>query len=161
MIMLAWHYDISVRWIGKASLFTPPFGTIMRALGGIPVDREQPGRLVTEVVELLQAGERFYLVITPEGTRSPVPYWKSGFYRIARATGLSVRLGYVDRRRMITGLGPTLRLSGDVGADMDVIRAFYVDKIGVRPRPHVAPRLRDESGRQAGRDEAGPGEEER
>lgn len=147
MLALTWHFGISVRWLGKSSLFKPPFGRLMRALGGIPVQRDDPGALVAEVVARIRDGERFYLVVTPEGTRTPVAYWKSGFYRIARDTDLPVTLGYVDHRNGTTGFGPTLRLTGDVAADMGVVRAFYADKIGVRPRAHVPPRLRDESGR--------------
>src|SRR5690625_2895184 len=145
MLALAWHWGVSVRWLGKASLFRRPTGRLMRALGGIPVDRANPHTLVAEIVARVQSGERFYLVITPEGTRSPVDYWKSGFYRIARATGLAVTLGYVDRDHWRAGLGPTLELTGNVAADMDRVRDFYADKVGVRPRPHTPPRLRDET----------------
>lgn len=142
MLALAWHWRVSIRFLAKASLFRGPFAPIMRALGGIPVDRQDASRMVPELVAELR-DERAYLVITPEGTRSPVDYWKSGFYRIARDTGLPVTLGYVDRRVMIAGLGPTLTLSGAVDADMDQIRAFYAGKVGVR-RPGGTPRLRSE-----------------
>ncbi|MBO9556913.1 MAG: acyl-phosphate glycerol 3-phosphate acyltransferase, partial [Cellulomonas sp.] len=46
---------------------------------------------------------------------------------------------------MTTGLGPTLELTGDVRADMDVIRAFYADKAGFAPGRRTEPRLRDEA----------------
>ena len=45
---------------------------------------------------------------------------------------------------MTTGLGPTIELTGDVRADMDVIRAFYADKSGLRPELRTEPRLREE-----------------
>jgi hypothetical protein len=45
---------------------------------------------------------------------------------------------------MTTGLGPTIDLTGDVRADMDVIRAFYADKSGLRPERRTEPRLREE-----------------
>ena len=115
----------------------------MRALGGIPVDRRDPAGLVDELVARIQGGDRFYLVVTPEGTRSGSG-WKSGFYRIARATDLPVTLGYVDRTTMTAGLGPTIRLTGDVAADMDVVRAFYADKSGFAPSRRTEPRLREE-----------------
>lgn len=143
MLALAWRWGISVRYLGKASLFKRPFGPIMRALGGIPVNRENPSHLVPELVAELRS-ERAYLVVTPEGTRAAVPYWKSGFYRIARESGLDVTLGYVDRRTMTAGFGPTLTLTGDVGADMDLVRAFYADKVGIRPAGDSTPRLRSE-----------------
>lgn len=69
-----------------------------------------------------------------------------GFYRIARAADLPVTLGYVDRTTMTTGLGPSLRLTGDVPADMDRIRGFYADKSGLVPARRTEPRLRDEGG---------------
>lgn len=144
MLAIAGEAGLSVRWLGKHSLFRGPFGPLMRALGGIPVDRRDPAGLVDSLVSRIQAGDRFYLVVTPEGTRSAGSYWKSGFYRIARATDLPVVLGYVDRTTMTTGLGPTLHLTGDVHADMDAVRAFYADKSGLVPARRTEPRLREE-----------------
>lgn len=144
MLAIAWRLGMSVRWLGKASLFKGWRGAVMRWLGGIPVDRSNPSRVVGDVVASIRAGEVFGLVVTPEGTRGSGAYWKSGFYRIAREAGLPVTLGYVDRTTMTTGLGPTIELTGDVRADMDVIRAFYADKSGLRPERRTEPRLRDE-----------------
>jgi 1-acyl-sn-glycerol-3-phosphate acyltransferase len=144
MVAITWQLGIHSRFLGKRSLFRGPLGPVMRALGGIPVDRSNPAGLVDDVVARVRGGERFFLVVTPEGTRSRAPYWKSGFYRIALDTGLPVTLGYVDRRTMTCGLGPTIRLSGDVAADMDIIRAFYADKSGLHPANRTEPRLREE-----------------
>lgn len=144
MLGIAWKLDMHFRWLGKKSLFKGWRGPIMRRLGGIPVDRESPAAVVGEVLESIRAGEIFGLVVTPDGTRTGHTHWKSGFYRIAREAGLPVTLGYVDRMTMTTGLGPTIELTGDVAADMTVIRAFYADKSGVRPEHRVEPRLREE-----------------
>ena len=144
MLAIAWRLGIDVRWLGKKSLFHGWRGPIMRALGGIPVDRSDPGRVVGDVVAKVQDGEVFGLVVTPDGTRKGHSHWKSGFYRIARETGMSVTLGYVDRTTMTTGLGPTIELTGDVASDMDRIRAFYADKAGLRPEHRVEPRLSEE-----------------
>ena len=46
---------------------------------------------------------------------------------------------------MTTGLGPSLHVTGDVGGDMDRIRAFYADKSGHNPKNRTEPRLRDEA----------------
>ena len=144
MLAIAGEADLPIRWLGKNGLFRGPAGPIMRALGGIPVDRANPAGLVDELVARIHGGDRFYLVVTPEGTRSG-DGWKSGFYRIARATGLPVTLGYVDRTTMTTGLGPTLELTGDIPADMDLVRAFYADKAGFAPGRRTEPRLREEA----------------
>ena len=144
MLAIAGEADLKVRWLGKKQLFRGPAGPIARALGGIPVDRSDPSGLVDELVSRIQRGDLFYLVVTPEGSRRGSG-WKSGFYRIARATDLPVTLGYVDRTTMTAGLGPTLRLTGDVSADMDQVRAFYADKAGFAPDRRTEPRLREEN----------------
>lgn len=144
MLAIAWRLGIEVHWLGKSSLFRGWRGPIMRRLGGIPVDRADPARVVNDVVEQVHSGRVFGLVITPDGTRGGNEYWKSGFYRIARETGMPVTLGFVDRTTMTTGLGPTIELTGDVAADMDMIRGFYADKAGLRPERRTVPRLREE-----------------
>ncbi|ROS72101.1 1-acyl-sn-glycerol-3-phosphate acyltransferase [Cellulomonas sp. PhB143] len=145
MLAIAWDARIAFRWLGKHSLFAGWRGPLMRALGGIPVDRRDPSRVVDDVVARIRSGETFALVVTPEGTRGAGEHWRSGFYRIAQEADLPVTLGFVDRTTMTTGLGPTLGLTGDVRADMDVVRAFYADKAGLHPQNRTEPRLTDET----------------
>lgn len=145
MLAIAWRLGVKVHWLGKHSLFTGWRGPIMRGLGGVPVDRSDPSRIVTEMVERVRAGEVFGLVITPDGTRGGHSHWKSGFHRIARQTGMPVTLGYLDSATHTTGLGPTLDMTDDLIHDMDRIRAFYADKHGIRPHLQIVPRLREES----------------
>ena len=150
MLAISWRLGMRIHWLGKDALFAGWRGPLMRALGGIPVDRTDAGRVVEEIVARIRAGEVFGLVVTPDGTRGANAYWKSGFYRIARETGMPLTLGYVDRTTMTTGLGPTVELTGDVASDMDHIRAFYADKAGFRPEWRTEPRLRGEDDGAAG-----------
>lgn len=133
-----------LKWLGKHTVFRGVIGRAARALGGIPVDRRAPHGLVNAVIEMIATSEPFYLLIAPEGTRRGNG-WKSGFYRIALATGLPVTLAFVDRTTMTSGYGPTLTMTGDVTADMDQIRAFYADKAGFKPGRRTEPRLLAES----------------
>lgn len=144
MLGIAWSLDMDIRWMGKKSLFAGVRGPVMRALGGIPVDRENPRGIVEDVIDRVRGGEVFGLVVTPDGTRSGHTHWKSGFYRIARETGMPVTLGYVDRTTKTSGLGITIELTGDVAADMERVRAFYADKSGFHPDKRVEPRLTNE-----------------
>jgi 1-acyl-sn-glycerol-3-phosphate acyltransferase len=150
MLAISWRLGMRIHWLGKDTLFAGWRGRVMRALGGIPVDRSDAGSVVDEIVARIRGGEVFGLVVTPDGTRGGNEYWKSGFYRIARETGMPLTLGYVDRTTMTTGLGPTLELTGDVGHDMTRIRAFYADKAGFRPQRRTEPRLRSEDDGSAG-----------
>lgn len=144
MVMVSWHIGVRFRFLAKQSVFFPPLGSLMRALGGIAVDRSAEHGLVQQLVAMADRGERFLLVITPEGTRGRVEHWKSGFYRLARAAQLPVIMGFIDRTTMTCGVGPHLELTGDTAADMDQIRDFYAGKIGVRQGLETEPRLRDE-----------------
>ncbi|WP_209373481.1 1-acyl-sn-glycerol-3-phosphate acyltransferase [Brevibacterium renqingii] len=144
MLAIAWSLGVEVHWLGKDSLFAGWRRPIMRGLGGIPVDRTDPSRIVAEVVDRVRADEVFGLVITPDGTRGGHTHWKSGFHRIAVQTGMPVTLGYVDSLTRTTGLGPTLEMTGDIAEDMDRIREFYADKHGIRPEKQITPRLREE-----------------
>lgn len=145
MLAITWEARMRIHWLGKKELFRGPAGPIMRGLGGIAVDRSNPGNMVAEVLERARTTDKFMLVVTPEGTRSGNG-WRSGFYRIAMSAGLPVTLGFVDLTTKTTGIGPTIHLTGDVEADMDRIREFYADKAGVHPHLRTEPRLNDEAG---------------
>ncbi|MBL0887028.1 1-acyl-sn-glycerol-3-phosphate acyltransferase [Myceligenerans indicum] len=152
MLAIAWELDLHVKFLIKDSWLRGPFGGLIRALGGVAVDRADPSGLVDQLLQGVRTGAVSHLVVTPEGTRGTgTGYWKSGFYRIAQAAGMPVTLGYVDGDRHLVGLGPSLRLTGDVRTDMDRIRAFYADKSGVRPGNRVEPRLRTEDDPGSGR----------
>lgn len=140
-VAILWSERLEVRFLAKHTLFRGVVGSVLRALGGIPVDRRDPAGLVDDLVRRFQSGERFYLVITPEGTRGATTGWKSGFYRIARDTGLPCMTGYVDSATRTSGIGPTIDLTGDVRADMDRFRAFFGPKKGLKPQLTSMPRL--------------------
>ncbi|MDZ7827700.1 MAG: hypothetical protein U5R48_18720 [Gammaproteobacteria bacterium] len=57
---------------------------------------------------------------------------------------MPIVLGYMDYARKRGGWGPVLYPGDDLVADMDRIRAFYHDKIGLYPDQFTPPRLRDE-----------------
>lgn len=144
MLGIAWELGIDFRFLGKDSLFKFPLGPIMRALGGIPVDRKKPFGLVQRLIDDAKNNEGFVLVVTPEGTRGAGKYWKSGFYRIATQTGIPVTLGYVSKENRSCGLGVTFTPTGNVHEDMDFVRDFYKDKSGLKPQLRTEPRLREE-----------------
>jgi 1-acyl-sn-glycerol-3-phosphate acyltransferase len=145
MLMVMWHGGVPPRVLVKKELFWGPLGWLLRATGGIPLDRRNPGGVVRELVAQAQSGKPFLLIIAAEGTREKKEYWKSGFYRIAQQTGLPVTLAFVDGPTKSTGIGPAFSPSGDVAADMDLVRAFYADKQGVHPELRTEPRLREEA----------------
>lgn len=135
VIFLAMVHSVGIRArvIGKHTLVRWPFGGLMRRLGVIPVRRDTGQGLVEQVVAAFASEPSIALTITPEGTRRATPYWRSGFYHIAAAAGVPIVLGFIDGERKVAGLGPTLTPTGDVAADMEVIRGFYSPIKGINP----------------------------
>lgn len=135
---------VRVSWMGKQSLFRGPMGTIMRALGGIPIRRDRRGNMVDQMAEAFASRDSLVLTVPAEGTRSYVAHWKSGFYQIALAAGVPIVLGYLDYERKCGGLGPEVIPTGDVREDMNEIRDFYSNIRGKYPEKFGAVRLKEE-----------------
>ncbi len=125
-LMVAFVLRLNVYWIGKASIFRPPFCGVMMWLGGIPVDRSQSNNLVAaSSAALTLAAGPLQLIVPPEGTRSGTRFWKTGFYYIAQGAGVPIVLAFLDYDKKIGGLGPAFQTTGDIEADMTAIKAFY------------------------------------
>ena len=125
-LMVAFALRLNVYWMGKTSLFKPPFRGVMMWLGGIPVDRSQSNNLVAaSSAAIMQATGALQLIVPPEGTRSGTRYWKTGFYYIAAGAGVPIVMAYLDYDKKVGGLGPVLKTTGDIDADMAAIKAFY------------------------------------
>ncbi|MEX0299961.1 MAG: lysophospholipid acyltransferase family protein [Kordiimonas sp.] len=128
------------RYLGKHTLFESPLGWLFYYLGGIPVDRSSPNAadIVDQAVEAMEKDDRpLVLGIAPEGTRSGVSKWKTGFYRIAVAANLPIARAFLDTKTRQIGFGPTFYPTGDIKKDMAEIQAFFTDKQGIKPRNQI------------------------
>lgn len=117
--------ELPVHWFGKHTLFAPPFGALMRKLGGIAIDRSSGSGVVAQSAAAFTNSQQLLIGLAPEGTRSRVEKWKRGFYHIAREAQVPVLVAYIDYRRKCIGTGPLMRPTGDWDADMREIFAFY------------------------------------
>ncbi len=100
--------------------------------------------MVGQLAAEFERHERLVLVVPAEGTRSRTEYWKSGFYRIAEQAGVPIACAFVDRRTRTGGFGPVVVPSGDVAADMDLLRSFYAGWDGLKAGRSGPVRLLDE-----------------
>ena len=132
-LMVCFALRLRVYWMGKDSLFPPLLGGVMRWLGGIPVNRARAGNLVQATVDAYNSNARLIVIVPPEGTRSKVTQWKTGFYYIAQGAGVPIALGYLDFRKKEAGLSRMFQPSGDIVADMVEIQAFYAGISGKNP----------------------------
>ena len=130
--------DLRIGYLGKHTLFRWPFGAILRWTGGIPVDRSSPHGVVGESVAAFSKMDRRILAIAPEGTRSQVRQFKSGFLQIARGAGVPVMLATLDWGAKVVRMGPTFEPGEDVEADRRRTEAFFASVRGKRSRPQSA-----------------------
>lgn len=114
-----------IHFLGKHQLFIPPWGWLFRAIGGTPVDRRKNNNLVDAAAQLFQQDPNFKLALAPEGTRSPVKRWKTGFYHIATKAQVpivTVALDFAGKRVVIP---EAIRVTGDIDKEMVQILDFY------------------------------------
>ncbi|GIU22339.1 acyltransferase [Shewanella colwelliana] len=123
-----------IHFLGKHQLFIPPWGWFFKAIGGTPVDRRKNNNLVDAVAQLFQSDPEFKLALAPEGTRSPVERWKTGFYHIANTANapiVTVALNFGSKTVMIP---KPIEVTGNIEADMSHILAFYRTIKGRHPK---------------------------
>lgn len=109
----------------KKEFFIGPLSPLLKALGGVPVDRKKGAAITLQLIHAMNGAKKMHLAIAPEGTRKATTRWKSGFHTIARSCNVPVYLGYFDWKRKIVGHGQKFELTDNAQEDLKRIRAHY------------------------------------
>lgn len=112
----------------KKDWFFFPLGCLLRAMGGIPIDRSRQGDTVGKVADFISARTRVHIGITPEGTRSYVERWHTGFYRIALLAGIPIELATIDYSKREVGIFEVFHPTGDLEQDLGYIRTRFASR---------------------------------
>jgi len=112
-------------FLGKHTLFKWPFGPLMRWLGGFPVDRRTARGVVEETVNLFMSNDQMILGVSPEGTRSSVDRWKTGFYYVALEAKVPIIPVAFDYNRTVIRFGERFDPTGDIQDDFRVLELFF------------------------------------
>jgi 1-acyl-sn-glycerol-3-phosphate acyltransferase len=121
---------LDASWLGKHTLFRPPFGWIMRRWGGIAVDRSSSHDVVSQTIEAFSSRPRVFLVITPEGTRKQVSRWRTGFWHIAKGAGVPIVPIVFDWGSRVIRIHPAFVPGDDVEQDIAVLQSKYAGTRG-------------------------------
>lgn len=130
---------IKQRFAIKKEWMRFPFKKLMESLGALPIDRNkkkvQGEKLsgVDAMSALFENRDELRLIITPEGTRSRVEKWKTGFYFVAVKANVPIALGFMDYKTKTCGIDKVIYPSGNFNADMKEIMAFYKNVNGKNP----------------------------
>lgn len=134
------NLDFLIGWLGYTSLgirshflikkeiFKWYSSSIIKIMGGIPVDRKHSNNVVMQVTDEFHKRKVFIVTITPEGTRRLVSNWKRGYYHIAMSAGVPICLGFLDYKKKEGGFGPCFTPSGNYEKDFRLLEDFYSTK---------------------------------
>lgn len=110
----------------KEFWFFFPLKYLLRSLGGIPVPRNGRGSHLTDYI-IDQFNKRSYmnLAVTPEGTRSRQPRWRTGFLYMAAGAKVPVQLGIIDYHDKRIIIRDQFTPTGDVEKDMAFVKNYF------------------------------------
>jgi 1-acyl-sn-glycerol-3-phosphate acyltransferase len=127
----------NTRFVIKNDWLKFPFNLILRPAGAIGIDREKlkdkgSASTTDHIADLFHHFPELVLMISPEGTRSPNPTWKTGFYFIAQKAHVPIVLGYAYFKKKEAGIGEIIYPT-NFEEDMTKIMNFYKGIQGKRP----------------------------
>jgi 1-acyl-sn-glycerol-3-phosphate acyltransferase len=128
--------DLKIRWLGKEQLFRWPLSVFLGRLGGWPVRRDTSEGLVAQATAIIESQRQFILALAPEGTRSRVPRWRTGFYRIAQAAKIPVVPVALDWERKEILIRDPMWTTGDMSNDIAVLMSGFQARMARFPRSY-------------------------
>ena len=117
--------DARITFIGKHTVFRYGLGKFLRYMGGIPVDRSKPGGFIQDAINQIKGFEGSLIAMSPEGTRSKVEEWKTGFLRIAKEINAHIIPASLDFSKKEIILGDAFVPSGDNMKDIQDLKQYY------------------------------------
>lgn len=138
--------ELAIRSVGrnagfmmKSSWFFFPLGYIFKAMGGIPVVRQNKKQsLVDAMISRFKRESHLVVAITPEGTRKPTATWHTGFLRIAHEADVPLCLAVIDFRMKKAMIHEVYQPTGNYEADMQAIKKYYRPFTGRYPEKFIA-----------------------
>ena len=129
---------LNMRFTIKKEWLRFPLKRLMNKLGALPIDRTKntdgtKKGTVDAIAELFNQHKELLLLIPPEGTRSRVEKWRTGFYYVALKANVPIALGFMDFEKRECGIEKLIYPTGNYNSDMEQIMNFYKDKKGKNP----------------------------
>ena len=123
----------NINFIGKHTLFKPPFGFIFRALGGTPVNRSKSKNMVQTLIDVYHTNEQFIFAISPEGTRKKMTTWKTGFYHVAKGANVPIVMATLDFEYKQIVINDPYYVTGDQKVDFLYFHNYFKNVKGKNP----------------------------
>ena len=102
-------------------------------MGGIPVDRSKPGGIINNAINQMKNINGALIAMSPEGTRSKVKEWKTGFLRIAKELNTNIIPASLDFSKKEILLGDVFTPSGNNEKDIADLKEYYSEFVPKHP----------------------------
>ena len=121
-------------WMMKKEAFFWPLGELWKAMGGIPIDRGADIDVIGQMKTAFAAKDKIWLGITPEGTRSKVERYKTGYLRIAKGVGVPLFIVGLDSVNKRVVLDRLWEPDGEIDTENAAIKAYIESHyVGINP----------------------------
>lgn len=129
------YMGVRVRYMMKSEMMVWPFHHLFVWLGGVPVYRNEKTDIIEQMADWFKNNDNVWLGLAPEGTRSKVEKWKTGFLRIAEAADVPIFMAGLDGAKKQIVLDKIMSPTGDFQEQAAELKD-YVDAnfIGVNPK---------------------------
>lgn len=124
-LAVAFNLRLKIAFFGKHSIFIPPFAGILKRLGGIPIQRSKTQGVVDQMAEQMRNAKQMILCLSPEGTRSPILPWKTGFLHIAHKADVPVFLVAINYKKKLIEFGPLHNISDNTQLELEKIYQHF------------------------------------
>ena len=128
--------DARISFLGKDTAFKYGLGAFLKYMGGIPIDRSNPGGVINDAIEKIRRINGTLLGMSPEGTRSKVDAWKTGFLRIAKGIDANIIPASLDFAKKEVLLGKTFKPTGDNKKDILSLQDYYKNFTAKHPEKY-------------------------
>ena len=130
--IISWLYYSSLGGVAnilmKKEFFFWPLGYLLKAMGGIPIDRSKGVNVIRQTIQQFNEREYMHLAISPEGTRKRTKNWKAGFHIIAKEVNIPIYLGSYDWGKKIVTIGDKFELTDNAKEDIKRMKDYYREK---------------------------------
>lgn len=117
--------DLKSNYLAKKELFVWPLGYYFKAVGGVSVDRINKENKVDTIAILFEDKEEFRLTLAPEGTRSKVEQWRTGFYYIAKKAKVPIIMFTLDYENKQNKVSEPFYPTDNVVNDFEYMMSFF------------------------------------
>ena len=124
-ILLRSVSGLKTNFIAKKELFVFPFGSILKCLGGVPIDRFTKENKVDLIASKFKEKQEFRIALSPEGTRKKVVKWKTGFYHIARKANIPIIMVTFDYTNKINKVSKPFYTTENIEKDFLFMESFF------------------------------------